>query len=379
MAHKEVRVIIGDTDGNADLYYATRFTVGVPVAYLELDAKKILLLGDLEYGRARAEAKVDEIVSTNSYEKTLSDAKRSPTLAAVVDLFLEERFGPEGIHPTLVAPAALALGYAESLREFGYEVKVKPDPFFPERTVKTPEELAAIEEVQDYAEGAMGLAVDLLRTSEIRDDCLWLDGAPLTADKVRHEMQKFLLDRSCDASMIIVAAGDQGADPHMRGTGPLPAHQTIIIDVFPHSTANHYWGDMTRTVVRGNASPEVKKLYQDVLSAQELAFSMIKDGVDGNDVHNAVVKHFEATGNVNGETDGRKTGFIHGTGHGVGLEIHEQPRMGRISSTLRAGHVVTVEPGLYYPGVGSVRLEDIVVVTGGEVRNLNRFPKQLEI
>ena len=160
MAHEEVRVIIGDTDGNADLYYATRFTVGVPVAYLEIDAKKILLLGDLEYGRARAEAKVDEIVSTNSYEKTLSDAKRSPTLAAVVDLFLEERFGPEGIHPTLVAPAALALGYAESLREFGYEVKVKPDPFFPERTVKTPEELAAIEEVQDYAEGAMGLAVD---------------------------------------------------------------------------------------------------------------------------------------------------------------------------------------------------------------------------
>lgn len=381
MAHEEVRIIIGDSESIPDLYYATRFVVGVPVAYLEMGNKKILLIGDLEYGRARAEAQVDELVSTTPYEKTLTDAERAPTLPAVVDLYLKEHgpFGAGDSHPPLVAPAAFAFGYAESLRELGYEMKVKSDPFFPERTVKTPEEVAAIEEVQSYAEEAMELAIGLLKSSEIRDDILWLNGSPLTAEKVRHQMQKFLLDHNCDASTIIVAGGDQGADPHSRGTGPLPAHQTIIIDVFPHSSSSHYWGDMTRTVVRGKASRGVKKLYQDVLNAQELAFSMIKDGVDGNDIHKAVVKHFQDAGNENGEKDGRKTGFIHGTGHGVGLEIHEQPRIGRISSTLRAGQVLTVEPGLYYPGVGSVRLEDIVIVTEGEVRNLNRFPKILEI
>lgn len=381
MDDDEIRIILGDSESLADLYYATRFAVGVPVAYLETGGRRILLVGDLEYGRARAEARVDEIVSTNPYEKALVEAERSPTLPAVVDLYLKEHgpIGPDGSPPPLVAPASFALGYAESLRELGYEVKVRPDPYFPGRTVKTEEELAAITEVQGHAEEAMELAVGLLRGSRIREDVLWLNGVPLTAEKVRHEMQKFLLDRNCDASMIIVAGGDQGADPHSRGKGPLPANQTIIIDVFPHSSVSHYWGDMTRTFVRGKASAEVRKLYRDVVEAQELAFSMIKDGVDGNDVHNAVVKHFQDAGNVNGETNGRKTGFIHGTGHGVGLEIHEHPRLGRISSPLRAGQVVTVEPGLYYPGVGSVRLEDIVVVTEGEVRNLNRFPKVLEV
>ena len=392
MANEEVRLIIGDSESFADLYYATRFRVGVPVVYLEIGKKKILLVGDLEYGRARTEADVDEFVSTASYERLLEDAKRPVSLPAVLDLYLKDHgaagpgnavppLPPRGgaTHPPLMVPAAFSFGYAESLRELGYEVKVKPDPFFPARTVKTPTEISAIEEVQSYAEEAMELAVNLLKTSEIRDDTLWLNGSPLTAEQVRHEMQKLLLEKNCAAASIIIAGGNQGADPHSRGTGPLPAHQTIILDVFPRSFDHHYWGDMTRTVVRGVASPAVKKLYQDVLESQELAFSMIKDGVEGRTVHAAVVDSLKNAGNSNGETSGKKTGFIHSTGHGVGLEIHELPRIGKLSCTLEAGQVVTVEPGLYYPGVGSVRLEDIVVVTTDGIRDLNRFPKDLEI
>jgi Xaa-Pro aminopeptidase len=136
---------------------------------------------------------------------------------------------------------------------------------------------------------------------------------------------------------------------------------------------------MTRTFVRGGASQAVRKLHRDVLDAQSLAFSLIKDGADGQKVHEQVLALFKERGNANEEVNGKKTGFIHSTGHGIGLEIHEPPRIGRTESKLLAGQVVTVEPGLYYPGVGAVRLEDVVVITSGGCRNLNTFPKDIEL
>jgi Xaa-Pro aminopeptidase len=192
------------------------------------------------------------------------------------------------------------------------------------------------------------------------------------------ELHKFLCEQDCYAWNTIVAGGDQASDPHARGTGPLPAHQPIIIDIFPRSMATRFWGDMTRTFVRGRVSPAVRKLHEDVLAAQEMAFSLLKDGADGLKVHEQVVDLFKARGNTNGEAKGKKTGFIHGTGHGIGLEIHEPPRIGRVEAKLEADQVVTVEPGLYYPGLGSVRLEDVVVITKNGCRNLNKFPKEME-
>jgi Xaa-Pro aminopeptidase len=136
---------------------------------------------------------------------------------------------------------------------------------------------------------------------------------------------------------------------------------------------------MTRTFVRGKASPAVRKLHQDVLEAQCLAFSLLRDGAEGHRIHEQVMALFKERGNANDEVNGKKTGFIHSTGHGIGLEIHEPPRIGRTESKLLAGQVVTVEPGLYYPGTGAVRLEDVVVITASGCRNLNTFPKELEI
>ncbi len=376
---RRARLIIGDSETNADLYYATHFLVGGAVAYLELTGQRILMVNDLEYGRAGDEADVDELVSTTPYELALEEKGETPSITAVVDRFLRDRIGDDASALELVVPLSFALGYAESLAKLGYRVLTQPDPFFPERNVKTEAELAAIEEVQAHAESAMQLAVDILRESDIAGDRLRWRGVELTSELLRREIQRFLLDRDCDGSLIIVAGGDQGADPHHRGSGPLPAHQTIILDIFPHSTANRYWGDMTRTVVRGEASAAVKKLYADVFAAQELAISMLRHGVDGRAVHQAVVEKLKELGNENGEVSGKKTGFIHGTGHGLGLDIHELPRLGRLPSTLQAGEVVTVEPGLYYPGVGAVRLEDLLLVTHDGSRNLNRFPKELEV
>jgi Xaa-Pro aminopeptidase len=342
--------------------------------YLEVDGKKILLVNDLEYGRAGVEAEVDEIVSTAPYEDQLRAAGRPPRLTCILNLYLEEK----GIREMTV-PASFPFAHAERLRELGYTLHFRDDPFFPERTVKRSDELKAIEEMQRHSEEAMELAALMLKKCEIRGDLLHQNGAPLTAERLRIEIQKFLLERSCQAANTIVAGGDQGADPHMRGSGPLPAHKTIIIDIFPQSTVTRYWGDMTRTFVRGKASPAARKLHQDVLDAQNLVFSLLRDGAEGQKVHDEVMGFFKGRGNENKEVQRKKVGFIHGTGHGIGLEIHEPPRIGRMESKLQAGHVVTVEPGLYYPGVGAVRLEDVVVITGSGCRNLNRFPKEMEI
>lgn len=374
MSERENVVILGNSESDSDLYYTTGFHVTVPVIYLELGGRKLLLVNDLEYGRARVEAKVDEVLSWTPYEERLRSINEPPRIASILDQFLKER----GIRH-LTVPAGFSFAYAERLRERGYILSLRDDPFYPQRTVKKPEELQAIEEAQRHNEAAMGHAVAILGASEIRGDLLFHRGEALTSERLRFEIQRFLLERNCMAAEIIVAGGDQGADPHQRGTGPLPANQTIILDIFPRSLTTRYWGDMTRTVVRGKASPAVHKLYGDVLAAQELAFSLLRDGAEGQQIHEKVADLLKSRGNPNEESRGKKTGFIHGTGHGIGLDLHESPRMGKIGARIQAGQVVTVEPGLYYPGVGAVRIEDVVVVTRNGCRNLNRFPKVLEV
>ena len=374
MGTDETVLILGDSESNADLYYATGFVVGAPVAYLQRDGRKILLVSDLEYGRAKAEARVDEILSTTPLEDRLRRAGEPVRLTSIVNLYLRETESRE-----LLVPAGFSFGHAERLKEFGYALRFRDDPFFPERMVKSPQELEAIEQVEEYGEEAMALAADILRKADVRAGILSSGGEPLTSERLRLEIQKFLLERECQASDTIVAGGDQGAYPHLRGSGPLRAGETIVIDIFPRSMRTRYWGDLTRTYVRGKASPRVKKLHKDVLDAQELAFSLIRAGAEGQKIHERVMSFFKERGNNNEDAGDKKTGFIHGTGHGLGLEIHEHPKISRVESKLAAGNVVTVEPGLYYPGTGAVRIEDVVVVTEEGCRILNKLPKELEL
>jgi Xaa-Pro aminopeptidase len=313
-------------------------------------------------------------VPTTPLEEKLRESGKPVRLTALLDLYLRTC----GIRE-LVVPSYFHFAYAEGLRKLGYQLSIREDPFFPARLVKRPDELRAIEECQEHAEAAMAFVAGILAGSEIRGGWLYHESRLLTSEGLRSEIQKFLLERNCQAFNTIVAGGDQGADPHTRGRGPLPANQTIIVDIFPRSERTRYWGDMTRTFVRGKASAEVHRLYNDVLEAQKIAFSLLRAGTDASEVHGRVAGYLKDQGNPNGETRGRKTGFIHGTGHGIGLEIHEMPRIGRIKCPLVAGNVVTVEPGLYYPGIGSVRLEDVVVITENGCRNLNSFPKELEL
>jgi Xaa-Pro aminopeptidase len=183
----------------------------------------------------------------------------------------------------------------------------------------------------------------------------------------------------CLPSHTICAPGDQAVDPHEEGRGPIRAHTPIVMDIFPRSESTGYYGDLTRTVVRGRASPRLHELYAVVHEGVRLGHGLVKDGAEGLEIHRRIQALFDRQGYPTGVKAGRMQGFFHGTGHGLGLEIHEPPSIGKRLSTLRAGHVVTVEPGLYYLGLGGVRLEDVALVTRRGSRNLTRVLKHLEI
>ncbi|MDO8494054.1 MAG: M24 family metallopeptidase, partial [Deltaproteobacteria bacterium] len=178
----------------------------------------------------------------------------------------------------------------------------------------------------------------------------------------------------------IIAGGEQGCDPHCIGSGPLKPHEAIIVDIFPRSDQSRFFGDATRTFCKGKATPELKRQYIAVKTAQEMAIKMIRASANGKKIYQAVVKFFEKTGYLTQVINGVKQGFIHGVGHGIGLQIHEEPvRINKSDFILKKGNVLTVEPGLYYLKTGGVRIEDIVYVTTSGCEVFPSYPKNLEI
>lgn len=368
------RLIVSDSERNADMLYAVGNFVPDPFIYFELRGKKYVVMSDLEFDRARKQATVDRVLSYSRYQNQLKRAGvKEPRLSDVLNRVLRE-FRVRNVE----VPMTFPVGLARKLR--GVRVRVKPDPFFPGREMKTIAEIKKLADALRLSERGMDAGLRLLRSSRIgRAGYLYRNGRKLTAGQVQGAINSTIANLSGTAAHTIVACGNQGCDPHESGHGPLRAHQPIIIDIFPRDTKTGYWGDITRTVVRGRASEKVKQMYSLVGQAQDLAFGKLRAGVNGKDIHEAIQTLFKRSGFPTGRKNGRMQGFFHGTGHGLGLEIHESPRVSAVNAKLRAGHVVTVEPGLYYWGVGGVRLEDVAVIQERGARNLTRFPKQLEI
>ncbi|MBI4583570.1 MAG: aminopeptidase P family protein [Planctomycetes bacterium] len=374
LAGNEAILFIAATETDANLYYACRFLVSDPIAYLEFQGKRCLLLSELELGRARLEARVDQVISLLPHENQIRATGKIPNVTDMLEIYFKEKKIKR-----FVVPGNFPIAHADRLREKGFRVSFREDPFFPERALKTEEEIQKIAASQAAAEEALSLAADHLRRSRISGGILELGGEPLTAERLRRVLNQFFFEKGYQAQNTIIAGGDQACDPHVRGSGPLPAHSPIVIDIFPRSNDTRYWGDITRTFLRGKASPEISKQYRDVQRAQELGLSLLRDGADGMALHQAVADFFKTEGWETGEQNGKMQGFIHSTGHGIGLDIHEYPKIGRTQSTLKSGNAVTIEPGLYYFGRGGIRLEDTVVVTQNGHRNLTRFPKELVI
>jgi len=364
------RLIIAASEADSNLYYACRFLAPDPFVYLEVGGRKILLMSDLEVDRARAQARVDEVLSLSEWEAKAKQRWAQPRLTDTVSLLLEG-YGVKAVE----VPADFPLEAADRLRERGVIVTARSHPFFPRRLIKTAEEVAAIEQTQRHTESALEAALNVLRESDVRGDAVIWKGRPLTSEDLKKVVNVTLMENDCIAEHTIIACGEQGVDPHNQGSGPIRPNQGIIFDIFPRSSETRYFADMTRTVVKGKASDELTRIYDAVLAAQLRGIELIRAGASGAAVHTEVSRALEARGYTTGVVNGRNQGFFHGTGHGVGLDIHEPPRVSRLDQLLEAGQVVTVEPGLYYSGRGAVRIEDMVLVEPDGCRNLTRAPK----
>jgi Xaa-Pro aminopeptidase len=372
----DARLIVAASDSDPNLLYATRFFAPDPFIFFQHRGKKHLVMSDLELDRARRQATVDEVLAMSSVEVELKKRKTRLIDTAAV---LRHLFQKRKIHSVLV-PSNFPLGLADRLRRLRVCVVPSLQAFFPEREIKSQDEVRNITGAQRAAEAGMEAAVAIIRESRISRGWLYQGEAKLTAEMVRARIVAAAMRHGCLASHTIVACGEQGCDPHEVGHGPLHAHRPIILDIFPRSQGSGYWGDITRTIVKGRAGEAIKALYAAVLAGQSMALGRIRAGARGDAIHQTILDEFERRGFQTGVKNERMQGFFHGTGHGVGLEIHELPRLSpRGQAPLRPGHVVTVEPGLYYSGLGGVRLEDLVVVSETGFRNLTRFPKFLEV
>jgi Xaa-Pro aminopeptidase len=368
------RLMVADSEHDANMLFATRMFVPDGFIWFEVRGRSYAVMSDLEIDRGRRQARVDRVLSLSRYQKQLRRAGvKQPRFSDVLNRVLRE-FRVRRVE----VPTNFPIGVARRLRRI--RVVVKPDPFFPEREIKTSAEIIALGKALRIAEDGLRAGISLLQRSRIGSNqfLYWRD-RKLMAEDVQGVINATIAGLGGVASRTIVAGGNQGCDPHEVGHGPLRAHTTIILDIFPRDMRTGYWGDITRTVVRGRASDAVRRLYAVVGSAQTLAFQKLREGVNGRDVHGAIQALFVREGYKTGVVRGRMQGFFHGTGHGLGLDIHERPRVSTVSEVLRAGQVVTVEPGLYYWGVGAVRLEDVAVIQRRGARNLTQFPKTLEI
>jgi Xaa-Pro aminopeptidase len=368
--------MVADSERDANMLYATGLFVPDPFIYLRAGGRPLIVMSDLEIDRARKQAPHCRAVSLSAYQQKLRrDGVKSPRYAHVIRQILRE-----GKIRRVSVPDNFPLGLARDLRKLGIKLKPRAS-FFPKREIKSADEVRKISAALTMAEVGMAEGMEVLRRSKIgRNRNLIYHGIPLTSEKLRAVIDCAILQACGLAANTIVAGGKQACDPHERGHGRLRASEPIIIDIFPRSQKTGYFGDITRTVVRGRAAEAVKKNYDTVLRGQKIGFEKIRAKTPAVEVHEAVQKFFALQGYKTGRHNGRMEGFFHGTGHGLGLEIHEAPRMGSSSTEiLRPGHVVTVEPGLYYLGIGGVRLEDVALVTADGAKNLTRFEKVLEI
>ncbi|MDR0901748.1 MAG: Xaa-Pro peptidase family protein [Opitutaceae bacterium] len=371
-------LLFADSAHNADQLWFGR--VHVPDAFISLaiGGKKYAVVNALELARVKRDSDFDVVLPLEPYadaalKKYQGLGRLSPaeTIAVIAGEFGLKHFRvPEDF------PASL---YARLTQLHGIRLEPANGPFFPEREIKTAREAAAIREGNRCAALGIAAAERTLRAAAIRAGKLFLDGRPLTSERLKTAIEVACLEAGAFSLDTIAAGGDQACDPHETGSGPLRANELVVVDVFPRVQKTGYHGDMTRTFLKGRASDAQRALVAAVREAQLAALKAIRAGANGQAAHGAVNATFAARGYETKRTAKGATGFFHGTGHGLGLSVHEAPRVSTVDYVLKKGSVVTVEPGLYYPGLGGCRIEDVVQVTAARPKMLSDFHYEWEI
>jgi Xaa-Pro aminopeptidase len=363
-------VLLPSGDADADFIYATGLAVEQAVYIRFGDKDDVLVVSPLEIDRARAQSRAAAIIEDRV-------TYLSQSWAPLAARMLRER----GIDDARVSPN-LRAAYLEELRAGGVDAQVDSTLFVAERRHKSAQEAAAIREAQEAAESAVVEVVRGLAEAEIMDGVLWSNGGPLTSEKLYARAQLVLGEKGFTCPDMIIAGSPECALPHYRGTGPIKANAPVIIDIFPTSRETHCSGDLTRTVVVGEISEDVRRMHAAVLQALDAGIESIGAGVPAQDPHHVVcevlVDRGFATTTPGFEGAEGAARMNHSTGHGVGLEVHEAPALRHtVVEPLEDGDVVTVEPGLYLLGLGGVRIEDTGMVTGHGFHNFTTLTRSL--
>ncbi len=378
------RLIAGIPATNKSLYHAVRFSVGDPAACIDFlrdgqPPHRVFICRDIEMDRARRQARADAVACPRDFEPHggLSGDRETATAQAVAECL--RRQGVDRVE----ADRTLPLVYAEHVRRAGIAVEYDPLLGVMSRRAKDAQEVEWLAAAQRATEDAMRMACETVaRAVPDRNGTLMHEGERLTAERLRFMIDVHLLRAGFQNPPSIVACGPQGADCHEHGHGDLRTGQPVIVDIFPRCMKTLSNGDCTRTVVNGEPHPEVRRMHAAVAEAKRAAIAKVRAGVTGEDVHRETLRVIHAHGFPSGmppaDAPDSWCGMTHGTGHGIGFDVHEPPLLDFKGPALVVGDAVTVEPGLYGRAHGGLRVEDLVVVEQGGARNLGSLFEGLD-
>jgi Xaa-Pro aminopeptidase len=370
---------------NADLRWFSGFHASDPFPAFSAKGRKIGLLPLLEVGRAKQESDFDEVLNLT---EIINDLRKTNPQAGVADAIVFAAV-QRGVHQFRV-PGDFPAGLYLRLEELG--LKLVPagslrdersgPALFPERWVKSKSEIEGIKAGNRAACAGFSAVEKILAEAKAdKKGKLHWKGETLTAEILQDEVQAAVIRAGglCDTGLIC-APGDQAVDCHCAGSGPIYQGQLLVLDIFPRDRASWNYGDMTRTYLKGKATPEQRKMVLAVKEAHQRIIKALKAGVTGAEIHQIPVEYFKSLGYQTGLVKGTYVGFFHGTGHGLGFDIHEEPYLShRNPGPLKVGNAITVEPGLYYPGIGGCRFEDCVLITAKGCTLLSHHPYRWEI
>ena len=366
----DARIIISDSLNDSNMFYAVKTVINDDFIFIDKDGKKTIYVDPSWLNSAKQEAQVDRIVNYSDYDM---NATRN-SLETVIESIVKEQDIDRA-----VIPSNLKIKYARILEKSNVKIRIE-ERMFPERESKTKTEVQSVRMAQEATEKAMDKVVSLIRQASIGDGGrLVLNGRELTRFDLERAALIELLNNGCESphGCMVFNSPDLFRE---NNKGYLFGGKPIIIDIFPRSSANRYYSDMTRTIAKGSVSDEAKKLYNAVMDAQKYAIEKVRPGLKANELYKAVLDYFHDRGYETDRGGIISQGFTHGLGHGVGLDVHEAPELNiQNNAVLKEGNVITIEPGLYYPEIGGVRIEDVLLITKDGCQNLTSYPKYLEV
>ncbi len=374
-------LILGDTERSPELRHEVPVEIGDPLIYAEAGGQRHAIVSSLELSRVEALAGDLQVHTFEEYgyEELVAGGATGQTLWPALAVNVA---GAHGIAEAAV-PMAFPLAAADGLREAGVALHVDQRLFDDRRRVKSAAELEGIRRASRAVEAGIERAKEMLRAADRSNGVLTLDGDPLTCERIKAELERVFAEHGAIADSFTVSHGAQTSVGHDPGSGQIASDDVVLFDLYPRDRETGCFTDFTRTITVGSPPEEVARYHRLAKEALDLAVGMVRPGVEGRAIHRAVCDFFHENGQKSqlhkepGEV--LRDGYVHATGHGVGLQVHEQPGLGRNGEALVAGDVIAIEPGLYRNGHFGVRLEDLILVTEDGHEVLTNHPYGLEL